>query len=62
MHASPLNDIPGMIVLRTIAMLVNEAADTVWHGVATAADVNLAMVKGTNYPVGPLAWADESAF
>jgi 3-hydroxybutyryl-CoA dehydrogenase len=59
MQVSPLNDIPGMIVMRTVAMLVNEAADTVLHRVATAADVNLAMVKGTNYPIGPLAWADE---
>jgi 3-hydroxybutyryl-CoA dehydrogenase len=58
-QVSPLNDIPGMIVMRTVAMLVNEAADTVLYGVASAADVNLAMVKGTNYPIGPLAWSDE---
>jgi 3-hydroxybutyryl-CoA dehydrogenase len=55
---SPLNDVPGMIVMRTVAMLVNEAADTVLHGVASPADVDLAMVKGTNYPAGPLAWGD----
>jgi 3-hydroxybutyryl-CoA dehydrogenase len=26
--------------------------------VATPADIDLAMRKGTNYPQGPLAWAD----
>jgi 3-hydroxybutyryl-CoA dehydrogenase len=30
----------------------------VLQGVATAADVDLAMRKGVNYPQGPLAWAD----
>lgn len=40
-------------------MLVNEAADVVHQGVATVADVDVAMRKGVNYPRGPLAWADE---
>lgn len=55
---SPLADVPGLLVLRTVAMLANEAADAVLHGVASAADVDLAMRKGVNYPQGPLAWAD----
>jgi 3-hydroxybutyryl-CoA dehydrogenase len=55
---SVLADIPGLIVLRTVAMLANEAADTALHRVATMAAIDLAMVKGTNYPKGPLAWAD----
>jgi 3-hydroxybutyryl-CoA dehydrogenase len=58
-EASAIDDIPGMVCLRTVAMLVNEAADTVLHGVATAADVDSAMLKGVNYPRGPLALADE---
>lgn len=53
-----LSDTPGLAVLRTVAMLANEAADTVLHGVASAADVDLAMRAGVNYPQGPLAWAD----
>ena len=45
-------------MLRTVAMLANEAADAVTQGIASAADVDLAMQKGVNYPRGPLAWAD----
>ena len=53
-----LGDTPGLAVLRTVAMLANEAADTVLHGVASAADIDLAMRAGVNYPQGPLAWTD----
>lgn len=53
-----LADVPGMIVMRTVAMLANEAADTVNQGVCSPADLDLAMEKGVNYPCGPLVWAD----
>ena len=56
--ATPLSDIPGLAVLRTLAMLANEAAEALLHGVASAADIDLAMQAGVNYPQGPLAWAD----
>jgi 3-hydroxybutyryl-CoA dehydrogenase len=56
---SGLKDVPGIAVMRTVAMLINEAADAVNQGVATVADVDTAMRKGVNYPRGPLAWADE---
>jgi 3-hydroxybutyryl-CoA dehydrogenase len=39
-------------------MLVNEAADVVGRGVASAADVDRAMRLGVGYPVGPLEWGD----
>jgi 3-hydroxybutyryl-CoA dehydrogenase len=55
---SVIDDAPGMIVMRTVAMLVNEAADAVNQGVCSASDVDLAMRKGVNYPRGPLEWAD----
>ncbi len=55
---SRLDDVPGLLVLRTVAMLANEAADAVQQGVATPAAVDLAMTLGVNYPRGPLAWAD----
>ena len=51
-------DLPGLLVARTLAMLMNESADLVARGVATASDVDLAMVKGLNFPGGPLDWAD----
>jgi 3-hydroxybutyryl-CoA dehydrogenase len=47
------------IVLRVLAMLVNEAADVVHWRIASPADVDLAMTRGVNYPRGPLAWGDE---
>ncbi len=56
---SVIDDVPGLIVTRTIAMLANEAADAVLQGVAAAADVDTAMTKGVNYPKGPLAWAED---
>lgn len=56
--AAPLADIPGLAVLRTVAMLANEGADAVLQGVGSAADIDLAMRAGVNYPKGPLAWAD----
>ncbi len=56
---SRLDDVAGLIVLRTVAMLANEAADAVTQGIGSAADVDLAMQKGVNYPRGPLAWGDE---
>jgi 3-hydroxybutyryl-CoA dehydrogenase len=55
---SRLDDVPGMAVMRTVAMLANEAADAVNQGVCDAAAVDLAMQKGVNYPRGPLAWLD----
>ncbi len=53
-----LDDVPGMAVMRTVAMLANEAADAVNQGVCSAFAVDIAMQKGVNYPRGPLAWAD----
>jgi 3-hydroxybutyryl-CoA dehydrogenase len=53
-----LDDVPGMAVMRTVAMLANEAADAVNQGVCSARAVDIAMQKGVNYPRGPLAWAD----
>jgi len=53
-----MDDVPGLAVMRTVAMLANEAADAVNQGVCSAQAADLAMQKGVNYPRGPLAWAD----
>lgn len=58
LDAAWLTDTPGLVVLRTVAMLANEAADAVLQGVCSARDGDLAMQAGVNYPRGPLAWAD----
>lgn len=47
------------ITERVLAMLINEAADALFLGVASQEDLDLAMTKGVNYPKGLLAWADE---
>jgi len=55
---SRIDDVPGMAVMRTVVMLANEAADAVNQGVCSAQGADIAMQKGVNYPIGPLAWAD----
>ena len=52
-------DIAGYVVDRILAMLINEAVDALYLGVASAADLEIAMTKGVNYPKGLLAWCDE---
>ena len=54
-----LTDSPALIVLRTWAMLANEAAEALLQGVASATDIDLAMRTGLGFPQGPLAWADD---
>lgn len=54
---SIISDSPGLIVMRTIAMLINEAYEAVLQGVASRDGVDLAMRFGVNYPGGPFAWA-----
>ncbi len=47
------------ICWRVLAMLINEAADALYLGIATRDDLDTAMTKGVNYPKGLLKWADE---
>ena len=58
---SPIEDadLGQKIFFRIICMLINEAADALYMQVATKEDIDLAMVKGVNYPKGLLKWADE---
>ncbi|MGH6626864.1 MAG: 3-hydroxyacyl-CoA dehydrogenase family protein, partial [Burkholderiaceae bacterium] len=49
-------DAPGLVVARTIAMLVNEAADAVQQGVCSPEGADAAMKLGVNYPAGPFEW------
>ncbi len=53
---SLLGDVAGLAVTRTVAMLVNEAADAVNQDIASAAAVDATMPKGVNCVVGPMAW------
>ncbi len=58
-NAIVVDDQPGLIALRTLVLLINEAADAVFNGVCSAKDVDLAMRFGVNYPKGLLAFAEE---
>ena len=55
---SRFNDVPGLALMRSVAMLANEAADAVNQQVCDAKGADAAMRLGVNYPCGPLAWAD----
>ncbi len=51
-------DAPGFIVNRVLMPLINEAFFALHEGVASAKEIDQAMVMGTNQPMGPLALAD----
>ncbi|MBS1910404.1 MAG: 3-hydroxybutyryl-CoA dehydrogenase [Bacteroidetes bacterium] len=48
----------ALVSARTLAMIINEAAFALMEGVAGVDDIDTAMKLGTNYPAGPLHWAD----
>jgi 3-hydroxybutyryl-CoA dehydrogenase len=53
---SVIGDVPGMVVARTVARIIDLAHDAVARGVATEEDVDTAMRLGVNYPLGPFEW------
>lgn len=44
---------------RILCMLINEAVDALFLNIASKEDIDLAMTKGVNYPMGLLKWADK---
>ncbi len=55
-HTYQVDDLPGLVLARILAVIANEAWWTAHQGVATSSDVDLAMRLGTNYPLGPFEW------
>lgn len=53
------NALGDQIFERILIMLINEAADAVFWGIASVQDIDNAMKNGVNYPMGLLAWADQ---
>ncbi len=53
------NSTEQLIFSRILSAIINEAGFAFEQQVASSADIDIAMEKGTNYPHGPLAWADE---
>ncbi len=58
LEPSVVPDGPGLVFPRILCMIINEAAFALMEGVASAEDIDTAMRLGTNYPLGPLEWAD----
>ncbi|MEU1315347.1 MULTISPECIES: 3-hydroxyacyl-CoA dehydrogenase [Streptomyces] len=56
-QVSVIGDVPGMIVARTVARIIDLAHDAVAKGVATEEDIDTAMRLGVNYPLGPFEWS-----
>jgi 3-hydroxybutyryl-CoA dehydrogenase len=54
----PGTELQNYIFGRILVTIINEAALALDDGVATRADIDTAMRLGTNYPRGPLEWAD----
>ena len=59
LEAVVLRDVPGLLVARTVTMLINEACDAVWQGVCSESAADLAMKLGVNYPFGPFEWLQQ---
>jgi 3-hydroxybutyryl-CoA dehydrogenase len=49
----------GLVFPRILAMIINEAAQVYSENIASRDDIDTAMKLGTNYPFGPLEWADK---
>lgn len=54
-----VEDAPGFVFPRILSLLVNEASYALMEDLASPEEVDAAMRLGTNYPHGPLEWADE---
>jgi 3-hydroxybutyryl-CoA dehydrogenase len=52
-------DRTGLVFPRILAMIINEAAQVYSENIASRDDIDTAMKLGTNYPYGPLEWADK---
>ena len=49
---------PGFVVNKILIPMINEAADLLYTGVASAEGIDTAMQLGANHPMGPLALGD----
>ena len=58
-EAAEVKDAPGLVFPRILSLIINEAARGLDEGIATPEEIDIALRLGTNYPQGPLRWADE---
>ncbi len=53
-----VEEAPGFVVNRILVPMINEAVCIYAEGIASAADIDKAMMLGANHPMGPLALGD----
>ncbi|MFR1709648.1 MAG: 3-hydroxybutyryl-CoA dehydrogenase [Clostridium sp.] len=53
-----VEEAPGFVVNRILIPMINEAVCIYAEGIASAADIDKAMMLGANHPMGPLALGD----
>jgi 3-hydroxybutyryl-CoA dehydrogenase len=53
-----VNEAPGFVVNRILIPMINEGIGILADGVASAEDIDQAMMLGANHPMGPLALGD----
>ncbi|MEW6509960.1 MAG: 3-hydroxyacyl-CoA dehydrogenase family protein [Bacteroidota bacterium] len=61
-EATFVGDLPGLVLPRIVCTLANEAHFAMMEGVAGRDDIDTAMKLGTNYPAGPLEWAERIGY
>jgi 3-hydroxybutyryl-CoA dehydrogenase len=50
------------ILNRVLSMLINDAIEAVYLGIASTQDIETSMMKGVNYPKGLIAWGEEIGY
>ena len=53
-----VNDYPGFVANRILMPMINEAIETLFHGVAGVREIDTVMKLGMAHPMGPLQLAD----
>lgn len=53
-----VNDYPGFVANRILMPMINEAIETLHHGVAGVREIDMVMRLGMAHPMGPLQLAD----
>jgi len=53
-----VKEAPAFVVNRILCTMLNEAFFVLGEGLASAEDIDKAMVLGCNHPIGPLALSD----
>ena len=53
-----VNDYPGFVANRILMPMINEAIETLFHGVARVREIDTVMKLGMAHPMGPLQLAD----